>query len=412
MLTAFFQTLNTECLPKFNGEETLTTSLTPEIESIVAPWIAKKEHINLAIGVIRGSERWVKGWGSLPSESNPSESNVPESNTPDGDTIFEIGSVTKVFTATLLSLLVERGKIELTAPLSQFGDNYQKFPDTVTLESLATHTSGLPRLPENGDRAARENPQNPYANYTFENLNEYLQNYDGKPGKTAGSISYSNLGVGILGNVLAQQCDRSYEDAIIEQICRPLGLKDTSITLTQSQQARLALGYFEDGKLTPHWDLPTFAGAGALRSTVNDLLTFLEANLQPGQTPMAEAILNTHKLRHQTFAPTGGLLGLLGGVAKWIRRLQGSPLVEREETGVGLGWFVDYLPSIDRDVRNHNGGTGGHRSFCGFIEETQTGVVVLSNYGEVLSSMFGRYSIDAVGLKILETINLQDFDLS
>lgn len=385
----------------------MTNLLATKIDSIVAPWIAKKENINLVIGVIKKGNRWLKGWGSLPSESK-----TLDSNRPDGDTLFEIGSVTKVFTSTLLSLMVERGDIELTAPLSKFGENYQKIPDTVTLESLATHTSGLPRLPENGALAARENPDNPYANYTFENLNEYLKNYDGKLEKTAGSISYSNLGVGILGNVLAGKFDRSYEEAIVEEICRPLGLKDTRITLTEEQQARLALGYLEDGKLTPHWDLPTFAGAGALRSTANDLLTFLEANLQPGQTPMAEAILNTHKLRHQTFAPTGGLLGLLGGVAKWIRRLQGSPLVEREETGVGLGWFVEYLPGIDREVRNHNGGTGGHRSFCGFIEETQTGVVVLSNYGEILSSMFGRYSIDAVALKILETINSKDFDLS
>ena len=385
----------------------MTNLLATKIDSIVAPWIAKKENINLVIGVIKKGNRWLKGWGSLPSESK-----TLDSNRPDGDTLFEIGSVTKVFTSTLLSLMVERGDIELTAPLSKFGENYQKIPDTVTLESLATHTSGLPRLPENGALAARENPDNPYANYTFENLNEYLKNYDGKLEKTAGSISYSNLGVGILGNVLAWKFDRSYEEAIVEEICRPLGLKDTRITLTEEQQARLALGYLEDGKLTPHWDLPTFAGAGALRSTANDLLTFLEANLQPGQTPMAEAILNTHKLRHQTFAPTGGLLGLLGGVAKWIRRLQGSPLVEREETGVGLGWFVEYLPGIDREVRNHNGGTGGHRSFCGFIEETQTGVVVLSNYGEILSSMFGRYSIDTVALKILETINSKDFDLS
>ena len=385
----------------------MTNLLATKIDSIVAPWIAKKENINLVIGVIKKGNRWLKGWGSLPSESK-----TLDSNRPDGDTLFEIGSVTKVFTSTLLSLMVERGDIELTAPLSKFGENYQKIPDTVTLESLATHTSGLPRLPENGALAARENPDNPYANYTFENLNEYLKNYDGKLEKTAGSISYSNLGVGILGNVLAWKFDRSYEEAIVEEICRPLGLKDTRITLTEEQQARLALGYLEDGKLTPHWDLPTLAGAGALRSTANDLLTFLEANLQPGQTPMAEAILNTHKLRHQTFAPTGGLLGLLGGVAKWIRRLQGSPLVEREETGVGLGWFVEYMPGIDREVRNHNGGTGGHRSFCGFIEETQTGVVVLSNYGEILSSMFGRYSIDAVALKILETINSKDFDLS
>lgn len=374
----------------------MTTSIATEIETIIAPWIAKKEQINLVIGVIQGRDRTVKGWGTLSSSSNP----------PNGNTLFEIGSVTKVFTTTLLSLLVERGELELTKPIAQLGTRYQKLPENITLESLAAHVSGLPRVPDNLNEFARQNPQNPYAAYPFEALNEYLQNHDGKPGKTAGTISYSNIGVGILGNILAERCGRSYEDAIAQQICNPLGLSDTCITLNEEQRTRFASAYSEEGKPIEHWDLPTLAGAGALRSTANDLLTFLAANLQLEKTPITRAILNTHQLRYKTFAPAPGLLGLLERVAKWIQRSRGNPLVRFEMTGVALGWFVDYLPTLDLHVYNHTGGTGGHCSFCGFIKETQTGVVILSNYGEILSSMFGRYSIEKVGLKILEILTL------
>jgi CubicO group peptidase (beta-lactamase class C family) len=371
------------------------TAIESNIESLVAPWIAKKKNINLVIGIIQGEERWIKGWGTL----HPSTANSPDSKT-----IFEIGSVTKVFTSTLLSLLAERQELELMTPINQLGTVYQNLPDNITLESLATHTSGLPRLPSNLMESVRQDRQNPYAAYTVEELHEYLQSHDGKPGKTAGKIDYSNLGVGLLGRILADRLGQSYEEAIVQHLCNPLGLSDTRITLSDEQQARFAVGYLEDGKPVKPWDLPTLAGAGALRSTADDLLTFLAANLQPDRTPIARAIRNTHQLRYETFAPSTGLLGLVERVASWIKQWRGTLLIRRE-TGVALGWFVEYLPAIDRAAYTHTGGTGGHRAFCGFIKESQTGVVVLSNYGEIVSSMFGRYSIDAIGLKILEMMD-------
>ena len=373
-------------------------SIAADIETLVAPWIAHKDHINVVIGVIQGSDRWIKGW------AHPAAPDSPEVDLPDGDTLFELGSITKIFTATLLSLLVESRKLELTTPINRLGSAYQQLPDAITLESLATHTSGLPRLPDNLRESFLKDQQNPYAAYTFEDLHEYLQKQDGKLGKTIGTISYSNLAAGILGNILADQCGQSYEEAIVQYICNPLGLTDTRITLSDRQQVRLAMGHLEDGKPAKHWDLPTLAGAGALRSTANDLLTLLAAHLTPEQTPMAQALLNTHGLRATTFAQSRDFLALLEFLAKWVQRLRGDLLIH-QETGVALGWFMEYLPTIDRYVYTHAGGTGGHRSFCGFIKETQTGVVVLSNYGEVLSSLFGRYSIGKVGLKLLEMLN-------
>ncbi|MDY6781460.1 MAG: serine hydrolase domain-containing protein [Cyanobacteriota bacterium] len=379
----------------------IANDLELHLEPTIAPWIAKKENINLAIGIIQGEQRWVKGWGSLQSQRDETSESIEV----DGKTIFEIGSVTKVFTTTLLSLLVECGKLELTTPINRLGKAYQSLPNAITLESLATHTSGLPPLPSNLNKSMGQDEQNPYAAYTFEELHDYLRTLPSRDMKNAGTISYSNLGVGLLGNILAEQLNQSYEATIVGQICNPLGLLDTRIALNDEQQTRFAAGYLEDGKPIKPWDLPTLAGAGALRSTADDLLAFVAANLQPEKTAIATAILNTHPLRHNTFAPTSGVIGLMEKAAQFVRRARGNPLVRREEVGVALGWFVEYLLGCDRYAYTHTGGTGGHRSFCGFIKETQTGVIILSNYGEVLSSLFGRYSIDRVGLKLLEIIS-------
>ncbi|MBE9103291.1 serine hydrolase domain-containing protein [Vacuolonema iberomarrocanum] len=388
-----------------------TTSLKTEIETLIKPWIAKKAHINLVIGIVQGNKRWVQGWGPSDMAALTGAAPQPVGEAiahPDGNTLFEIGSLTKVFTASLLSLLVERQQLQLTTPLNQLGHPYQALPDTVTLESLATHTSGLPRLPDNMKSAYEKDPQNPYAAYSFADLHDYLQNHNGRPTKTTGMISYSNLGAGVLGNILAAQLGQSYEEAVIDQICNALKLSDTRVTLNPEQKIRLAMGYLEDGKPTPYWDLPALAGAGALRSTAHDLLTFITAHMRPEQTPIAQALSNTHPLRYKTLAPAPGLLGLLGWVAGGARRLRGAILVRTVFQGVGLGWFIDYLPSIEHRVYTHTGGTGGHRSFFGFIPETQTGVVVLSNYGEILSTMFGQYSTGSVGLKILEMLHQAD----
>ena len=379
--------------------------VTTEIETLIAPWIAPKKHINLVIGVLHGDERRIQGWGTLNTYASKHTESPSKSGPPDGDTLFEIGSITKVFTSTLLSILVDRQELVLATPLNQLGAVYRNLPDNVTLESLATHTSGLPRLPKNFQKSFLQDRQNPYAAYTLEELHKYLQDHDGKPGKTAGTIDYSNLGVGLLGNILAAQCGQSYEDAIVDQICDPLGLSDTRINLSNEQQARFAMGYSGDGKPTQPWDIPTLAGAGALRSTAKDMLTFLTANLQAEQTPIAQAILNAHELRYRTFGSSQGLLVLIDQAIKWIQRLRGAPLVQIEITGIAMGWLISYLPAIDRHVYWHNGGTGGYRSFCGFIKETRTGVIVLSNHADSVSSMFGQYSVDTVGFKILEMVN-------
>ncbi len=378
---------------------TVSGNVERAIADLVTPWIAGKQHIQLVIGVLQGDRRWIHGWGSSLSEA--------ESVPPDGTTLFEIGSVTKVFTTTLLAWLVEENRLDLHHPINQLHPVYDRLPDTVTLERLATHTSGLLRLPSNLMPAMRQDSQNPYAAYTLADLHQELQQHNGQPGKTTGQVLYSNLGVGLLGNILADVCKVSYEEAVIQTLCQPLGLNDTCITLNDEQRSRLAPAYSEDGKLIKHWDLPALAGAGALRSTANDLLTFVHANLQPPQTSLGRAIQQTQVLRHQTFAPERGISAAIEAVARWIRRSRGKPLVQHQEQGVTLSWFIEALPAIQTQAYTFAGGTGGHRSFVGFIPESQLGVVILSNYADIVASLLGRYAIATVGLKILELLHEQ-----
>jgi serine-type D-Ala-D-Ala carboxypeptidase/endopeptidase len=265
-----------------------------------------------------------------------------------GDTVFEIGSISKVFTTLLLADMTQRGEVRLDDSVSKYLPTRVKTPTVngheITLEELATHTSGLPRDPTN---LVVRDPENPYADYTVAEMYEFLSGYESPPG--AGAVAeYSNLGVGLLGHVLARKAGKTYEELVIERICKPLGMNDTRISLTPSMKRRLAVGHNETLKATRSFDIPTFAGAGALRSTVNDLLKFLDAQMHPEKSPFPAAIADCHRPRVQTKIP---------GVR------------------VALAWQI----SNGGDILSHNGRTVGYHSFIGFNRKTGTGLVILSN---------------------------------
>ena len=161
---------------------------------------------------------------------------------------------------------------------------------------------------------------------------------------------YSNLGVGLLGHILALRAGTDYETLVRTRITQPLKMMSTSIKLTPAMQARLATGH--DPALNPvsNWDLPTLAGAGALRSTVNDMLKFVAANLGLNKSPLFAAMQKAHQSRHET----------------------GGPGLE-----IGLNWHI--LKSFDTVIVFHDGATGGYQSFIGFDQKQRKGVVVLSN---------------------------------
>lgn len=273
----------------------------------------------------------------------------------DGDTEFEIGSVTKVFTSLLLADMVRRGAVALDDPAAKYLPPGVSLPRRggrqITLIDLATHTSGLPRIP--GNFTPRD-PSNPYADYDDAKLYAFLPTapLNSDIGTTYG---YSNLGVGLLGQLLARRARTSYADLVQARITGPLGLKDTTITLTPAQKARLAVGHDSGLSPTPYWDLDALAGAGALHSTANDLLAFLAAELGYVDTPLKGAMADQLVPRR----PAGGNLK------------------------VALGWHISPGPGASGDPAGeivwHNGGTGGFRSFVGFDKARGVGVVVLMN---------------------------------
>lgn len=314
----------------------------PEVRGLLAHWVDNRhKSVGVVAGVMVGDERIVVGHGRL-STTDPRQ--------PDGDTVFEIGSVTKVFTSTILADLVSRGEVTLDTPVQSLLDGEVLVPTRdgakITLEHLATHSSGLPRMPDNFDPADYGNP---YVDYTAERLYVFLSSHELARG-VGETVEYSNLGYGLLGHSLARRAGRDYETLVAQRILDPLDMSDTAVTLTPSLRERLAAGHDDSLDPVANWDFAALSGAGSLRSTVNDMLRFLEANLDLESSPLREAMQAAHTRRADMPEP---------------------------DMGIGLGWIVH--DSEDGRILWHNGGTGGYSSFIGFDPESQVGVVVLSN---------------------------------
>ena len=201
--------------------------------------------------------------------------------------IFEIGSVTKVFTALLLADMVVRQEVRLDQPVRELlPAEFQPKPGgaEITLLDLAIHHSGLPRLPRNlapfwGTLPARH-ADNPYAYYGPDKLAKFLRR-DGLERPEQPEYLYSNVGFGLLGMGLANRLGLSYDEAIQQRICQPLGMQDTKVDLTYEQRCRFLPGHTALGKPATVWHFASLEGAGALHSTLNDMLRFLKAELFP-----------------------------------------------------------------------------------------------------------------------------------
>ncbi len=278
----------------------------------------------------------------------------------DGNSLFEIGSITKTFTAIVLADMAARGEVSLDDPIGKYLPKSVKTPvvngKQITLEQLARHTSGLPRLPLN---FKPKDNANPYADYSVAQLYEFLNGYE--PTEPFGVVTaYSNFGTGLLGHILALRAGTDYDALVRTRILQPLKMDSTGITLTPPLQSRLATGH-NGQKAVVHWDMPTLAGAGALRSSVNDMLKYLATNmgLTTGlDNKLMAAISRTHRIEADKAKP---------------------------DPGIGLGWFL--TKSFENNVIGHGGGTGGFQSYVAFEPQRKRGVVVLSNSNTEVSDI-------------------------
>ncbi len=343
------------------------------IDRIVDKHLARSHAPGFAIGIIDGKKISVLGYGrvSMDSEAKPR-----------GDTVYEIGSITKVFTTFLLADLAKDGVVKLNDPIRTFLPPEVTAPRSadkeIQLTFLATHRSGLPRLPANLPVFADD----PYANYGADRLYDFLKSHRLKwPVDTR--YEYSNLGVGLLGHLLERAAATPYEELVVRRLANPLRMADTRITLTDAMKARLSPPYKVDDKArvkpSKNWHFQTLAGAGALRSTVNDLLRFAAANLGRADERVVATLATCHAVQ------------------------EGGEVI-RDRMRVGLGWHHSPIRAGDpRWVTWHNGGTGGYSSYLGFVKETGTAVVVLSNCSPPLSTEGS--AADQIGIEILEILN-------
>lgn len=220
----------------------------------------------------------------------------------------------------------------------------------ITLVDLATHTSALPRMPDNFTPA---DSRNPYADYSVAKLHEFIASHELQRDIGA-TIEYSNVGKGLLGHVLGRAASSSYEEALRSRILDPLGLENTTITLDAEQREWMAQGHDRTGDMVPWWEIPALAGAGALRADVIDMLRWLSMNMREPSSDLERTL----RVAHVTHAAFDGPAG-------------------PDSMFIGLGWVIRSVGGSR--IFWHNGGTGGFYSFAGFDPERRVGVVVLSN---------------------------------
>lgn len=314
----------------------------PDIQTRLDAWI-KGQPGGVALA-------WVDADGTAFFQSGQFDNDDPRPIMP--DTQFEIGSVTKVFTALLLAESERLGKASRNDPAAKYllapEDPAQAALTKITLLSLTTHTSGLPRLPANIGPNPDANPD-PYATYDRAALVEAFRLH-GPVAAVGRAAAYSNFGVAVLGEALASAWGVSYADALRERVLAPLGLNATTMGLTgAAPPANLAPGH-ANGKRVPNWTFQAFAPAGALRSSARDLAVFLSACLGQGGSPLHAAIGATLQPQH--------VADDVGGQ-------------------IGLGWLM--TDEAERPIYWHNGATAGSHTFVAFSPKTGAGIAILAN---------------------------------
>src|SRR5271157_1785033 len=321
-------------------------------QALTSGALAPSTGAGVTIGIVDHGERQVFSYGTAKPDS-----------------IFEIGSITKTFTGLLLAQMVAQGKVKFDEPVRQLlpdGTVAKPAGNEITLLDLATQHSGLPRMPDN---FKPPDGSNPYADYRAADLYAFLTKHGvAKPADA--TFLYSNLGFALLGQALAVRAGTTYPQLLQEEITGPLGMKDTIVALSAEQQLRFIAGY--DGAHHPAhaWDLVAFAGAGAIRSTADDMLTYLQANLHPDKLPSGA-----------TKTPNGGTLP---AALAQSHELRADAMAGMR---IALAWL--YAPVTGGYW--HDGETAGYSSLAAFNPKADHAVVVLVNTAGDFADRLGQH---------------------
>jgi CubicO group peptidase (beta-lactamase class C family) len=302
-------------------------------------WLSPHAGGGLAIAIAQRSERHVFTYGAAQPDS-----------------IFQIGSITKTFTASALARMIVNGRVQLDTPVRELipaATLAQPAGREITLLDLATHRSGLPNMPP-GVRPDRL--RSPFARVNRNSLYTYMRTH-GVERPADSAFIYSNLGFGLLGHALANRMGTDYATLIRELVTEPLGLDDTVVDLSPQQRRRVLQGYDDEGHPIGLWEFDVLAGAGAMYSTAPDLLRWLEANLHPAG-PMASAL----ELSQQPRRPTRG------------------------NGRIGLAWWID---AATGNIE-HGGAVGGYNADAFFNRKDDVALVVLTNRGQGVGAEVSR----------------------
>ncbi len=342
-----------------------------KVKEFILNDVVNKSKAAIVVGFIDPNGTKVYSFGNI-SKAN----NIPVNES----TIFDIGSITKTFTTLVLADMVKQGVVNLNDPIEKYLPANVKVPQyngtKITLENLATHTSGLPFMPSNiwlNNTVGNLNP-----NYNSTLLYQGLANttLSSKPGT---KFLYSDLGIGLLGHILFLKEKIPFEQLVKNRILDVLGMNDTKITLPQNDiKYRFPVGHAKGSEIQTPKVPDVIAGAGAFRSTANDLLKYLSANMGLLHTKLDESITLQHLIQHTGIIPNP--MNYSGYIA--------------------LGWAV--LTNLGTETLTHAGAINGWNSFVGFTPTKQTGIVLLCSCDSKEADM------EKLGYVLLHLIDAQN----
>jgi CubicO group peptidase (beta-lactamase class C family) len=314
-----------------------------ELRELLQTLVEQGEAKGIVVGLLEpDGRRRIVSYGDAGTGARPLSSK----------TVFEIGSITKTFTNTILADMVRKGEVSLDDPVQKHLPPGVEVPSRsgrqITLLDLATHTSGLPRVP-----TKIPDPSNPFAHYQVQHLYEFLSDYELEREVGAEPV-YSNLGAGLLGHALAKAAGvETLGDLVRERITEPLKMNMTAYGRDGELGAWMAKGHDEKGEQVPYWDVAVLSGAGGLNSNVEDMLTYVGANVGPPSSPLQAAMGDAHRPRRN---------------------------LKTDGFSVGLGW--QQRTREGQTIVHHGGGTGGFQTYLGFDPATGAGVVIMGNSAE------------------------------